>query len=64
MKNRDKREEPAKTAAEYKTVYVSMRREVYEAICRAAKDNCRSVGGELVYAWREWNKWSNQEAAK
>ncbi len=40
----------------YKVVYVSLSKADYDAVYAAARRNCRSVGGELVYAWREANR--------
>jgi hypothetical protein len=55
MRNkRENRENAADKAAkqdEYRNVYLSLRREAYEAVSAAAKHNHRSVGGELLFAW-------------
>lgn len=44
-----------KPAYGYKVVYVSIPEAEYESVLAAAKANCRSIGGELLYGWRTSN---------
>ena len=47
---------PTPTERSYKTIYISISAEDYEKIAKAAKENCRSVGGELLYGWKKSNE--------
>lgn len=44
-----------KSACGYKSVYISIPEPEYASVLAAAKANCRSVGGELLYGWRTSN---------
>lgn len=35
-----------------KSVYIAIPAEDYEKLSKAAKSNCRSIGGELLYGWK------------
>lgn len=43
---------PTPTERPYKVIYISIPAEDYEKLSKAAKSNCRSIGGELLYGWK------------
>lgn len=49
MKEEDNNNNTERTS---KSVYVAIPAEDYEKLTKAAKLNCRSIGGELLYGWK------------
>lgn len=53
--NKATKPEPTEKAPSRRNIYIAVSREEFAAIEAAARRNCRSFGGELVYAWRTLN---------
>ena len=47
-----KEEDNNNTERTSKSVYIAIPAEDYEKLAKAAKSNCRSIGGELLYGWK------------
>lgn len=47
-----KEEDNNNTERTSKSVYIAIPAEDYEKLSKAAKANCRSIGGELLYGWK------------
>jgi hypothetical protein len=47
-----KEEDNNNTERTSKSVYIAIPAEDYEKLAKAAKANCRSIGGELLYGWK------------